>query len=84
MKRKLRTFAQCANQNQGQQDWIEAVSTDLVACGEYGIQIVAADDMAEQHNPRQQTQSSSTRNHQRHVGTASGVGAVVPITNQQK
>ena len=84
MKRELRAFAQGADQDQRQQDRIQAVGADLVAGSQHCIQIIAADDMAEQHDPRQQTQPTRARDHQRHIGAAAGIRAVVPITNQQK
>ncbi|MNT83900.1 hypothetical protein D3C72_2238400 [compost metagenome] len=40
--------------------------------------------MAEQQGPYQQAQAACTGYHQRHVGAATGVGAVVPVADQQE
>ena len=84
MKRELCTFAKGADEDQRQQNGVQAVSFDLVACGQHDVQIIAADNMAEQHDPRQQAQAPRASDHQRHIGAASGVGAVMPIADQQE
>ncbi len=60
------------------------MGTDQVASGEDLVQLIAAHHMAEQHHPGQQAKPASPGHHQRHVGTASSVGAVVPVTDQQE
>ena len=84
MERKLRAFAERANQDESEQDRIEAVGANLVARRQYGIQIVAADNMAEQHDPCQQAQPSRACDHQCHVSATACIRAVVPVPNQQK
>ncbi|MCY1424114.1 hypothetical protein D9M71_398490 [compost metagenome] len=55
----------------------------LTGC-QHLIQVVAADHMAEQQHPRQQAQAAGPGDHQGHIGTAPGIGAVVPIADQQE
>ena len=55
-----------------------------IAGGQDLVQVIAADHMAKQHDPRQQAQAARAGDHQRHVGTASGIGAVVPVADQQE
>ncbi|MCY1176644.1 hypothetical protein D9M73_169250 [compost metagenome] len=81
---ELRTFAQGADQDQGQQDGVEVIGTNQVAGGQDLVQVIAADHMAEQHDPRQQAQTARTGHHQRHVGTAPGIGAMVPVADQKE
>ncbi|MNF41157.1 hypothetical protein D3C84_221750 [compost metagenome] len=40
--------------------------------------------MAEEHDPRQQAQTAGTGHHQGHVGAPTGIGAVVPVADQQE
>ena len=81
---ELRAFAQGADQDQGEQDRVEGMCANQIAGGQDLVQVIAADDMAEQHDPRQQAQTARAGDHQRHVGAASGVGAVVPVADQQE
>ena len=55
-----------------------------IAGGQDLVQVIAADHMAEQHDPRQQAQTARAGDHQRHVGAASRIGAVVPVADQQE
>ncbi|MCY1434391.1 hypothetical protein D9M71_504500 [compost metagenome] len=55
----------------------------LTGC-QHLVQVIAADHMAEQQYPRQQAQTTGTGHHQRHVGAAPGIGAMVPVANQQE
>ncbi len=84
MEGELRALAQGAQQDQGQQDRVERVGAYLVSGSQYLIQVVAAHHMAEQHDPGQQAQAPGTGDHQRHVGAAAGIGAVVPVADQQE
>ena len=84
MERKLRAFAEGADEDEGEQNGVEGMCANLIAGGQDLVQVIAADDMAEDHDPRQQAQSAGPGDHQRHVGAATGVGAVVPVTDQQE
>ncbi len=55
-----------------------------IAGGQDLVQVIAADHMAEQHDPRQQAQPPRAGDHQRHVGAASCVGTVMPVADQQE
>ncbi len=77
-------FAQGADQDQRQQDGVEGMGTDQVAGGQDLVQLIAAHHMAEQHHPGQQAKPAGPSHHQRHIGTASSVGAVVPVADQQE
>ncbi|MNN27998.1 hypothetical protein D3C81_1415510 [compost metagenome] len=81
---KLRTLAQGAHQDQGQQHRIQRVLANKVASGQDLVQVVAADHVAQQQGTDQQAQATGTGDHQRHVSAATGVGAVVPVTDQQE
>ncbi|MNM31971.1 hypothetical protein D3C81_425570 [compost metagenome] len=81
---KLRAFAQGAEEDQGEQDGIQGMIANQLAGSEDLVQVIAANHMAEQQHPRQQAQTASTGDHQGHVGTATGIGAVMPVANQQE
>ena len=60
------------------------MGADQVTGSEHLVQVVAADDMAEQHDSRQQAQATRAGHHQRHISATAGIGAVVPIADQQE
>ncbi|MNZ24729.1 hypothetical protein D3C78_418820 [compost metagenome] len=55
-----------------------------LAGSQHFVQVIAAHYMAKQQGADQQAQAAGAGNHQRHVGAASGVGAVVPVADQQE
>ncbi|MNH22767.1 hypothetical protein D3C79_826380 [compost metagenome] len=81
---ELRALAQCSDQDQRQQHWIQRVLANGLAGSQHLVQVIAAHYMAKQQGADQQAQAAGAGNHQRHVGAASGVGAVVPVADQQE
>ncbi len=81
---KLRRLGEHAEQDEHQRQWIQRVRADLIACRDHLAQFEAADDMAKQQNAGQERQPSSAGDGQCHPSTAPGVGAMVPVANQQE
>lgn len=81
---ELGALAQGADEDQRQQHRVQCMLADDVAGSQNLVQVVAAHHMAEQQGSCQQAQAARTRDHQRHVGTATGVGTVVPVADQQE
>ncbi len=79
---ELGAFAQGADQYQGEHDRVQRMGANLIARRQHPVQVIAADDMPQQHHARQQAQAAGAGDHQRHVCAASRIGAVVPIANQ--
>ncbi|MNG85354.1 hypothetical protein D3C79_441120 [compost metagenome] len=81
---KLCALGQGADEYQGQQHRVKRMLADGMPGSQNLVQVIAADHMAEQQGPYQQAQAACTGYHQRHIGAATGVGAVVPVADQQE
>ncbi len=68
----------------GEHDRVQRMRANLIARRQHLVQVIAADDMPQQHHPRQQAQTACASDHQRHIRPASRIGTVVPIADQQE
>jgi len=84
MEWELRALGEYCQQNQPQYCWIQRVCEYLRAGIEHDIQLVAANDTADQQHATKQSQTTGPGDHQRHLGALTRVVAAVPEPDQQE
>src|SRR3546814_10270190 len=60
------------------------MAADPLAGGQDRVEVVAADDMAEQQEPEQEAQPAATGDRQRHSRAVAGPYGVVPVSDEQE
>ena len=84
MKRKLGALRKRTEKNEDKRRDVERMRPDHGAGCEHSIEIVAADDMAEDQYAGEQAKSTGRRNGQRHAGAVSRLRRLVPVADQQE
>src|SRR3546814_2170249 len=84
MERELRTLGQGAEEDQEQRRQIQVMAADPLAGGQDRVEVVAADDMAEQQEPEQEAQPAATGDRQHHSRAVAGPYGVVPVSDEQE
>ena len=81
---ELRALGQRAQRDQHQRGQVPVVLADAVTGGEHGIELVAADDVAEQQHAGQQAEPAHAGDGEGHARAASGIRAMVPVADQHE
>jgi hypothetical protein len=81
---ELRALGQRAQQHQAQRQRIERMGTHRVPRLQDGVELEAADDVAQDQHAGQQCQTAGGRDGEGHAGSAAGVLAVRPVADQQE
>ncbi len=84
VERKLRALGESPQQDEDERREIEPVRSDQVAGGQHLVEIVAADDVAQDQYPGQQAKPAGSGDDQGHARAVSRTGIVVPISDQQE
>ena len=84
VERELRTFGKRAQQHQHQGRQIQRMGADRVAGCQDRIELEAANDVPEQQHAAQQCEASCAGDRQRHARALAGIGAMVPVADQQE
>ena len=84
MERELRALGQGAEQDEDQRRQVERMRPDPVARGQHEVEVVAADDVAQDQNAGEQAQPAGGGDGQRHAGTVARGRRVVPVADQQE
>ncbi len=84
VERKLRAFRECSEQDQNERHAIKRMCPNDVPRCQNCVEIVASDNMAEDQNACQQTETTDTRHGQRHACAVAGTGIMIPIADQQE
>jgi hypothetical protein len=81
---KLRALGEGAEQHQDQRRQVEFVRADEVARGQHHVEIIAADDMADEENAAEQAEAAKAGDGHRHPRAIARADVVVPVADQQE
>ena len=84
VERELRALRQRTEQHQRQHRRVQGVAAHALAGLQHGIELVAADDVAEHQHAGQQRESARRGEGEGHARATAGVAAVVPVADQQQ
>ncbi len=84
VERELRALGQRAQRHQDQGRQVQRMGADLVAGGEHRIELVAANDVAQDQYAGEQAQAAGGGDGERHARTAAGIVTVLPIADQEE
>ena len=84
MKRHLRRFGECAQQNKSQHRQIQRARLNHIGLGQNNRKVIAARHLPQHDKPRKQRKPPRPCNGQRHTRTAPRLRIMPPISNQQE
>ena len=84
MEGELRALGQRAEGDEHQRGHVPCMRAHHVARGQHDVEVVAADDAAQQQHAGQQAQPADGGDGEGHAGAAPHVDAVMPVADQQE
>ena len=84
MKRELRALCESAEQNEDQRRNVERMRADRLAGREHPVEVVAADDVAEDQHAGEQAEAARRRDDQGHPRAVARLRGLMPVADQEE
>jgi hypothetical protein len=81
---ELRALRQGTHGHQQQCRQVERMGDDAIARGEHDVEVVAADDMADDEHPAEEAEATGRRDRERHPGAVTGILVMMPVGDEQE